>query len=213
MKTLRIIVMYDCMINGIPICRRFVFSGLALFETTTQEVNFFLSARFFVVQKWVSHCGKKVSLGLRFAQNIHFWGVTDALCFTENEILSTFHERFLWKVVFLLQQIAVVLDAFGSCPCLSVSLVSLAVSEYCHSQTRSTIESLEWYYSVAWVIEISSESNSVQTRQKSFGWDYKPSVYHVHMSHTKRSHTHFKALVVHVRIRWIMEAPKQHSMH
>ena len=27
-------------------------------------------------------------------------------------------------------------------------------------------------------------------------------------THVKRSHTHFKAPVVHVRVRWIMETPK-----
>ena len=50
--------------------------------------------------------------------------------------------------------------------------------------------------------EISLESDSVQTLQKSFRWDYKP-----------RSHTHVEDPVVHVRVQWITEVPKQPSTH
>ena len=39
-----------------------------------------------------------------------------------------------------------------------------------------------------------------------FKWDYKPRS-HVCM-HTKRSHTHFRDPVVHIRVSWIMETPK-----
>ena len=56
--------------------------------------------------------------------------------------------------------------------------------------------------------EICSESNSLQTLQKSFGWDYKPRspMCIIHM-HAKRSHTHDNDPVVHVRVWWIMETP------
>ena len=54
--------------------------------------------------------------------------------------------------------------------------------------------------------EISPESNSVQSLQKSFGWDYKRTISRVY-THAKRSHAHVKEPVVHVRVRWIIETP------
>ena len=55
--------------------------------------------------------------------------------------------------------------------------------------------------------EISLESVSMQTQQKSFGWEYEievPCVY----KHVKRSHIQVKDPVVCVRVRWITDAPK-----
>ena len=59
----------------------------------------------------------------------------------------------------------------------------------------------------------SLEGNSVQTLQKSFGWDCKLRYPHVH-THAKRSHTHVKESVAHVGVWWIMETLKiaQHAL-
>ena len=56
--------------------------------------------------------------------------------------------------------------------------------------------------------EISPESNSVQSLQKSLGWNYKPKSHLCIHTHANRSHTHVKYPVVQVRVRWIMGTPK-----
>ena len=51
--------------------------------------------------------------------------------------------------------------------------------------------------------EISPVSNFVQTRQKSFGWDYEPrSPVCIRMQKISRTYVYYP--VVHVRVRWIM---------
>ena len=76
--------------------------------------------------------------------------------FTENKILSTFHELFLVEgripFSFTTNRSRLGRSWFMSMP-VPTTLVSVAVSVYCHSQTSGAIESLEWHYSVARVIE------------------------------------------------------------
>ena len=55
--------------------------------------------------------------------------------------------------------------------------------------------------------KVSLESNSVQTLQKSFGWDLKPRP----PTPTNANRSHIQAVdpVIHVRVCWIMETPNK----
>ena len=53
-------------------------------------------------------------------------------------------------------------------------------------------------------LDISRESNSAQTRQQSFEWDYKPRPPNVYR-HAERPHTHVTDPVVHTKVWWNRE--------
>ena len=82
---------------------------------------------------------------------------------------------------------------------------SVAQSKSTHSQKAKLSTIVRGHQMDGWPLldrlcahpEISLESNSVQTPQNSFRWDYKP-----------RSHTYVKDPVVHVRVWWTMEKTK-----